>query len=225
MRKTLLIAAASLAASVISSQAGVYSQNIVGYVNQVLPANAYSLLTASFAASPTNNAEQVLSSLQTGDSILVWNGGGYNVSVYLGPGSWIDGTSGNPVPAPLLPPGQGFFYQTGSGSLETNTFVGSVVLTNSISIAANLYTLVGSTPPIGGAVESTNFSLPFQTGDSVLFWNGQGYTVSVYLGPGSWIDGTSGNPVPTPTLNVGQGFFYQAGSGSSEVWNQNLSVQ
>ncbi len=37
--KTLLIAAAALAAAVTSSQAQstVYSQNIVGYVNQVLP--------------------------------------------------------------------------------------------------------------------------------------------------------------------------------------------
>ena len=33
MRKTLLMAAAALAAGVISSQAGVYSANIVGYAN------------------------------------------------------------------------------------------------------------------------------------------------------------------------------------------------
>jgi len=225
MRKTLLIAAAALAASVISSEAQVYSQNIVGYVNQPLSANAYSMLTAPLSSSPTNNAEQVLPSLQTGDSVLVWNGAGYNVSVYIGPGSWIDGTSGNPVNAPLLPPGEGFFYQTGSGSAETNTFTGTVFTTNSITLPANSYTMVGSTPPVGGSIESTNYSLPFQTGDSVLFWNGSGYTVSVFIADGNWIDGTSGNPVPVPTLNVGQGFFYQTGSGSAEVWNQNLVIQ
>ena len=38
--KTLLIAAAALAAGILSSSAQTYSQNIVGYVNQVLPANA-----------------------------------------------------------------------------------------------------------------------------------------------------------------------------------------
>ena len=37
MKKTLLIAAAALAASVISSQAQVYSQNIVGYANVATP--------------------------------------------------------------------------------------------------------------------------------------------------------------------------------------------
>ena len=36
MKKTLLIAAATLAAGVISIQAQVYSQNIVGYMNQTL---------------------------------------------------------------------------------------------------------------------------------------------------------------------------------------------
>ena len=227
--KTLLIAAAALAVGIGSSLAQTYSQNIVGYVNQVLPANAYSLLTASFATSdPTNNAEAVLPSLQTGDAILTWNAGSatYNVAVYIGPGTWLDG-SGNPVNAPLLPPGKGFFYQTGAGVQETNTFVGTVVLTNSIGILANLYTLVGSTPPIAGSAESTNFSLPFQTGDEILAWNigPSTYSVGVYVGPGSWIDGGTGDPVSAPNLSVGQGFFYQAGAGVPEVWHQNLIIQ
>jgi hypothetical protein len=226
MKKTLLMAAATLAAGIISTQAtGVYSQNIVGYVNQKLPLNAYTMLTVPLAVSSTNNAEQVFSSLNTGDSILVWNGSGYDSSVYVAAGNWIDGTSGDPVSAPLLPPGKGFLYQTGAGVDETNTFVGTVVLTNSISIAANLYTMVGSTPPIGGSIESTNFALPFQTGDSVLFWNGSGYTVSVYVAAGNWIDGATGDPISIPTLNVGQGFFYQAGAGVNEVWNQSLVIQ
>ena len=40
MKKTLLIAAAALVAGVISSEAQVYSANIVGYVNVVMPAGA-----------------------------------------------------------------------------------------------------------------------------------------------------------------------------------------
>ncbi len=38
MKKTLLIAAAALVAGVISSDAQVYSANIVGYVNVACPA-------------------------------------------------------------------------------------------------------------------------------------------------------------------------------------------
>jgi co-chaperonin GroES (HSP10) len=223
--KTLLIAATALAVGIGSSLAQTYSQNIVGYVNQVLPANAYSLLVAPLANTTTNNAEQILTCLQTGDEVLFFNGSGYNFDVYIGPGTWIDGVSGNPINAPLLPPGVGFFYQTGAGVQETNTAVGVVVLTNSIALPLNSYNLVGSTAPIAGSVESTNFSLPLQTGDQVLIYNGSGYNFDVYISPGSWIDGVSGNPIAVPTVTVGQGFFYQTGAGVTEQWNQNVVVQ
>jgi hypothetical protein len=62
MRKTLLMAAATLAAGVISSQAaGVYSQNIVGYVNVASPTagNSY-LLSVPFAIGVSNGANEVL---------------------------------------------------------------------------------------------------------------------------------------------------------------------
>ena len=44
MKKTLLMAAATLAAGIISSQAQVYSQNVVGYINQPIPANRYEIV-------------------------------------------------------------------------------------------------------------------------------------------------------------------------------------
>ena len=60
MRKTLLIAAAALASSVISSQAGVYSQNIVGYVNvpTINPAYDYAL-SVPFTIGASNGANEV----------------------------------------------------------------------------------------------------------------------------------------------------------------------
>lgn len=42
--KTLLIAAATLAVGAITSQAQVYSQNIVGYINQTIAANHYQII-------------------------------------------------------------------------------------------------------------------------------------------------------------------------------------
>ncbi len=47
MKKTLLIAAAALAASLIPSQAQVYSQNIVGYVNTAIPGGGALTLVAN----------------------------------------------------------------------------------------------------------------------------------------------------------------------------------
>jgi len=126
--------------------------------------------------------------------------------------------------------GQGFFYSTQSGNKETNTFVGTVVLTNQIPLTgAGAFTMVGSTPPIGGSLESTNFSLPLDAGDTVYIWTGNAYYSSTYFGgpdgfltaPNDWIDQ---NSVTTnaPVVSVGQGFFYSTQSGNAEVWNQNL---
>jgi hypothetical protein len=237
--KTLLIAAAALAAAVTSSQAQtVYSQNIVGYVNQTYlsPGSSY------FVVAPLTGSSQaadilMASSLQPFDDILVWNGGGYNLFTYVGPGgnapatnTWDD-VNGNPVNAPLLAPGEGFFYQTQSGDVETNTWTGTCVLSNSIAFPSpGASYAVGSSVPISGPLDTTNgLNLPLQPFDGVLIWNGGGYNLYTYVGPGgnapatnTW-DDVNGNPVNSPVIGVGQGFFYQTLSGSTETWTQNDS--
>jgi hypothetical protein len=223
--KTLLIAAAALAAGIMSSQAQtpVYSQNIVGYVNQTLPQGAYSLVVAPLQATGTvNNAEQVLPAVQANDNVLLWNGSGFDIYVFSGsPGLWI-GPSG-PGPAPTLNAGTSFFYLNSSSSNETNTYVGSVTLTNSTTLVPN-YSLAGSVVPIAGSIDSTNFNLPFQANDNVLLFNGSGYDIYVYSGsPGLWI-GPSG-PGSAPVVNVGQSFFYLNSSGANEQWNQSFTIQ
>ena len=131
MRKTLLIAAATLAAGVISSQASVYSANIVGYVNQHLVGNfAYNFLTAPVGA--PDKAEVLLSGIQSGDSLFFWNGGGYSSVSYVGTPNFNGGTNGyiwadadgNEIPSPVLNIGNGFLYQTGNGDATwTQNFV------------------------------------------------------------------------------------------------------
>ena len=91
--------------------------------------------------------------------------------------------------------------------------------------------MIGSTPPIGGslAVTNTAFGLPLDAGDQVQLWTGGSYNTYVYEGgvngfltaPNDWLD-QNNNPAPAPAISVGQGFFYSAGSGDTEVWNQNL---
>lgn len=233
--KTLLVAAAALAAAITSSQAQtVYSQNIVGYVNQVLPNNPDFTLVANPLQGATNNAENVVTCVQPGDSVYVWTGTAFTVSVYE-PGFntpstiWVDGNSFGDVPSPKLAPGQGFFFQNGQSAPETNTFTGSCILSNTIALPNNPnFSLVASTAPIAGDIDSTNFNLPVQAGDSVYIWNGLAFTVSIYE-PGFntpstvWVDGNTFGDVPNPQLTVGQGFFYQNGQGAPESWQQNVN--
>ena len=73
MKKTLLIAAAALAAGVVTSQAQVYSANVVGYVNAVIPANQLTLV-ANPLDDGTNTVTSLGASLPNKSSIQVWNG-------------------------------------------------------------------------------------------------------------------------------------------------------
>jgi len=222
MKKTLLIAAAALAASVISSQAQVYSQNIVGYVNQSIPGSAaYTLMVAPLqTTNNANNAEQLLPALQPNDNILIFNGAGFDTYVYISTGFWF-GPSG-PGPAPTINAGAAFFYENNGSGIITNTAVGSVTLSNTVALTGGAaYTLVGSTAPIGDNLESTNFNLPLQANDNVLLFNGSGYDTYVYIAPGFWF-GPSG-PGSAPTVSVGQGFFYEDNSGPTN-WVQNVVI-
>ncbi len=245
--KTLIIAAAALAAGILTSSAQTYSQNIVGYVNQILVGNsAFNAVTAPLIG--TSNAVDVLMpSLQNGDSILIWNPSGftYAQAYYIGPGANQPGGTGygnwtydfvNLADSPTVAPGQGFFYATTSGNRETNTFVGTVVLSNTVPLLGNsAFNLVASTPPIGGYCDSTNFNVPLQNGDSVLVWDPVGFTWSqdYYIGPGYNQPGGTGfgnwtydfvNLTNAPFITVGQGFFYATTSGNAEQWIQNLIV-
>jgi len=229
--KTLLMAGAALAFSLATSQAQVYSQNIVGYVNQVLPANGYSMIANQLEGSnTTTTAEAVLPALQIGDALSFWDAAHstYDTYTYLGggPSGWIEPNSSIGGP-PNVSLGTGFFYYTGSGTAETNTFVGQVVLANSIALAANAYAIVASTPPIAGTGDDTNFSLPLQVGDALSFWDAahSTYDTYTYLGGGSsgWIEPNSSIGGP-PSISVGESFLYYTGSGTAETWNQNFVI-
>jgi hypothetical protein len=232
--KTLLIAAAALAAGVINSQAQpVYSQNIVGYVNTPLPASEYSLIQAPLNLDGTNLADNVLTCLQGGDSLLLWSGTAFLVYTYVdlgAPYNWQypDGTLH--ATGPSIAPGVGFFYQNGQLTAETNTFIGSVVLTNVVNFPASEYSVVGSTPPIADMADGTNIDLPLQGGDSILIWNttAQSFLVYTYVdlgAPYTW-QYPDGTLQPTgPVIPVGSSVFYQNGQLTAETWTNNFTVQ
>ncbi|MDR3459813.1 MAG: hypothetical protein P4N60_20485 [Verrucomicrobiae bacterium] len=277
MKKTLLIAAAALAASVISSQAQVYSQNIVGYVNTPLPGGNHLTMIANplIGSGGTNGAAQVLTGLTGGENLFIWNGAGYYAYTFNGlgvgtglgfPSDWTDpnGGAAGSVPGDVydsgnqvywtLPPqlnqGQGAFLQNPNTSF-TNTFVGTVVLSNTAPIVlsgGNALKLVASTVPLGGSLENTNINLPFIGGENIFIWNGAGYYAYTFNGtgvgtglgfPSDYTDPNGGaagsvpgdvydsvNQVywtPLPAVNVGGGFFVQ-NPNSTENWSQNLVI-
>ncbi len=281
--KTLLIAAAALAAAVTSSnaQSTVYSQNIVGYVNTVIPGGfAFSMIANPLSGAATN-AEAVLPAITGGESLLIWNGGGYYTYTYIGAGAgtgsgfqsdWIDGNSAPPAPPaipgdqtdtadsvywapePTLKPGQGAFIQNPNVTI-TNTFTGTALLTNSVSINGGFaFSMLASTIPVGGGVQTNNaisLTSNFTGGETVLLWNGGGYYSYTFIGAGAgtgsgfqsdWIDANSAPPAPpaipgdqtdtsdsvywAPQPALTVGQgFFIQNPNASETWTQSLNVQ
>jgi hypothetical protein len=209
--KTLLIAAAALAAAVTSSQAQtVYSQNVVGYVNTTL--NPGFTLVNNPLNGTTNGAEQVLPGLVGQENLFIWTGHKYNVYTYQGAtvgtglgfqSDWTDGGTTYPAapaiagdqpdssdllywaPQPVLAPGQGFYVQN-PGTAETNTFTGTVVTTNTQTLSPG-FTLVASAIPVGGNAETNtalNLTANFVGQENVFVWTGHAYNVYTFQGAG-----------------------------------------
>ena len=174
MRKTLLIASAALAAGIISSQAqGVYSQNIVGYVNQPIPQGFVTVANPLDAADPVTGAVNnaitniipVFSGNYDGSILYIWNGQGftsYTIDSSWGTGIGNSGDSAAVAP-PILPPGKAIFIDNGETSAFTNTFVGTVhvdaaatgsqVVGQTTNVIAAGYQFYGSVLPVGGGAD------------------------------------------------------------------------
>jgi hypothetical protein len=210
--KTLLIAAAALAAGVMSSQAQVYSQNIVGYINVPLAAG-YSMVANQLDLDGTGTNNSIYTSIGTNlpanTQVLAWNGSGFISSKLLPTGKWSANTA---TFTNAVNPGSGFFINVAAA---TNlTFVGTVITgTNNYPIVAG-YQVVSPSAPIAGGIETTNGYVPSK-GDQVLVWDGTGYISHKYTGA-IWTGGE-------PSFAVGEAFFLNAASNT--VWTQTLNVQ
>jgi len=203
--KILLTAAAAMVAGLVSSNAQVYSANVVGYANVVLAGNGgYTLIANPFDDGNGNQLTNLLAGLPNKSAVVTWSGSGYNTAIKKTAGVWGGNTN--------LNPGSGFFVLNGiAGSPPyTNTFVGSVIVPISASSTNSLssgYSLVGSVIPYAADVTTdTNIDLgPVLPNKSFLtYWNsaGQTYNTAVKKTAGSW-----GGSFP---INVGDGFFVNA---------------
>jgi len=236
MKKTLLIAAAALTAGVITSQAQVYSQNIVGYVNVPLTSGQIQVVSPALDADGTgtnNTITTVFSAPTAGDLVYVFNGSGYDVLSYklAGRGTpttgWYNG--GTFAATYSINPGVAVFYLPSVS--ETNTQVGTVLqgtnLVNSyVSSAAGGISLISSVVPLGGGITSTLGYTP-TAGDIIYIFNGSGYDVYSYklAGRGTPTTGWYNGPtLSEPTIPVGSGAWLQPVN-AGQTWTQNFIAQ
>jgi len=232
--KTLLIAVAALAAGVISSQAQVYSQNIVGYANvPTTSSGTYYMLECPFQVGASNGVNEVFGATLPDQSLVeTWNVGAQSYEVALYDSTqpvtgyvWYQSDDGTPLTTlPTVPPGIGFFLAP-AGAI-TNVFSGTVAVaiggTNTTALSSSgTYYLCGSTIPFAGAVTNVTAGtsvgvnlngLPDQS--LVETWDvpSQSYLVYLYdstqpVPPNNWYQSDDGTPQNCPSVTVGQGFF------------------
>lgn len=213
--KTLLMAAAALAAGIVTSQAQVYSQNIVGYMNIPLT-NGFTLYANQLDVdgSGTNNTvESVFGSQVSGLTVYAFSGGSYYSAGYSTKGGWSGST--NVVDA-ALSVGSAVFVKVNTA---TNiTVVGNVLTgTNVVNFTPGAYNLVGSPTPQAGSLSSLGY-VP-TSGDSTYQFDPatQSYITGGYSTKGGW----SGEP----NLRAGEGFFLKAAASNPGTWSQVLTNQ
>jgi hypothetical protein len=207
--KTLLIAAATLAVGAISSQAQVYSQNVVGYINVTLT-NGFNFVAnqLDLDGSGTNNTIQSVIGTNlppTTSKVLAWDVPSQTFkTVTLFASGWSAGTAGTVVKN-ALQPGGGVFIQVSS---PTNfTIVGQVLppSTNKTSYASQFQITSFRYPVAGFLTTNLNYAPNAPIGssdDQVLQWSPslqQFITHKKFAG--SWSGGS-------PNLNVAEPFFF-----------------
>jgi len=241
MNKTLLIAAAALAAGVISSQAQVYSQNVVGYVNIPVPNNQFALI-ANQLDTGSNTVDNVIQSgaVSSDTTMLFWTGSGFHTYIYYntadspdGGQGWYDFTTSAPATNNLAPSG-GVFVHNSSGAAITLTTVGTVLQgTNLVTITPG-FGIYSLPEPLGGtSLDSQNFPA-VSSSDTYLKWTGTGYYTLIYYNSGDSPDGNTGwydfttsvyeSTNSTVWPNAGNSFFINH-SGASETWTNVFNVQ
>jgi hypothetical protein len=126
-------------------------------------------------------------------------------------------------------PGQGFyFFSTANTNL---TFVGSVVLSNSIALTPG-FSLVSSAYP--ASLPLTTLGLTGQNNDAIFRYiptgPNQGLSdITTFFANYGWFETgptapSNGGSTNGPALNVAEGFFYD-NNNTTTTWTQSFTVQ
>jgi hypothetical protein len=203
--KTLLLTAALSVATVATSMADVFSVNVVGYVNVVVPPGLS--MIANPLLGTNNTVGSLFSSVPEGTTLYKFGPSGYSINQFFGPGDgWAN-------PADSFQPGEGAFISNPTAASFTNTFVGEVALNSTNSLPQGL-SIRGSVLPIASALQSS-LGFPASEGDLVYTFVNGNYQIFQYFGPE---DGWSAEPANT----VGGAFWVN--KANSTNWVQSFTV-
>jgi hypothetical protein len=225
MKKTLLIAAAALAAGVISSQAQVYSQNVVGYINQPIPADSYQIIGSQLIngsdANQTNgdvnavlvngfvSSPSTTPSTSTNSQLIYWNGTGFSIYYFYNSNdaSTMEGDAPGTDPA-------GWYDKNGTYASIDLGNLKSVFIYNHSSAAITVTTVgtvfqgSNSVSTINTGYNLINLSVPIATN----LVNSTGYSLPL---------GLTSNPTTSPTITSNDELVYWNGTGYSIFYYYN----
>jgi len=213
------------------AQTNVYSINAVGYINVSLP-TGYSIIACQLQTG-TNTVASLFNNTAftyAGSKVLKYNpaDGHYDQTDIAGNASssyangWLNGGT------MTLNPGEAIWFDNGTGSALTVTFVGTVPQgTNTITLHSG-FQMISSPVPFSGDLVTNMGLTNYTAGTKVETFDNPGdqhYTSYITASPLS--SGTQGYMdqwiTPDPTIAVGQGFWYSSGTGATP-WVQVFSI-
>jgi hypothetical protein len=232
--KTILLAAAALAAGIAASSAqSVYSVNAVGYVN-VTVTNGYNLICNPLNGT-NNNLNTIIPVAPDNSQVLRWSGSGQSfssVDTYFDLGNPTDSGWYNAAfqkTTNSLNPGEAFFFRKPNAGSSTLTFVGEVPQGNLTNQIGTLYGFYSSIVPQSAGLTTMGF--PGRNGMQYSRWNAgsQGYVGTLtYFDLGNpadngWYDAGFNKVDPTPA--VGEGFLIlNPVANGAQSWGRTFSV-
>ena len=181
------------------------SCNVVGYVDQTMPAG-YSMHCNPLNAND-NRISAVLPSMADGDTLWKWDDATQQwmtSNVFIPGYGWSD-------PSMILAPGEGFLMDLGAG--ETHSFVGEVSQGYSVNPVPNLLSIRSSIVPQAGRV-MTDLHLPVINGDTVNRMINGSYTTYTYSA-GAWSPSE-------PSVSIGESFWNDKNVGF--WWHRNYLI-
>lgn len=221
--KTLLLTVVLGIASAASSMAqAVYSVNIVGYVNLTMKPG-FNLVANQLNASPNNGLNSVLPAAPLESQVLKFANNNYTTDISDG-SAWLDNATGNPS-ATTVSPGEGFFFFNPGTTDSTATLVGEVRTGNGLTVTMGPgFNLVSSIVPQQIALSAAN-GFPQILEVQYLTFNPmtQNYNTTLINDGTQWLNNETGDPVPAPTPDVGQGFFIFNPGTTPISWSRNFN--
>lgn len=217
--KTLIVTAILAAGGVAGAQAqdaGVLSQNAVGYV-QLEIGTGFNLIANTFDAE-SNVVEDLFADVPAGTEFFKFTDGAVSTANKANIPGVGDIWSGALAQDTLMP-GEGIWVRN-PGEPFTQTFVGEVMQGTLTTELPEGFTIASSQVPQEGALV-TDLSFPADSGISVFQFDGAGFSANTLANIPGVGDIWSGGAEPSVT--VGEAFWVEAPAGGS-TWTREFDV-